>query len=135
MVEEPRYILWVLKMIIGILTLILSFGYTFAPVINSHLHPRTPKLQKTGHINPMNAAVATCIITLSAITSIDSIIRNAFTIVLATPPPKRFIETIKSMVIHRRPLNNLICDRGVNRDDGTDVTITKITSGISIAIQ
>ncbi|CAG8753714.1 5647_t:CDS:2, partial [Ambispora leptoticha] len=136
--KEPRHILWAVQMIVGILTMMLSFGYTFAPVISSHWNPNNPKLLKTGHIKPMNAAIATWylvvlsilsaiylasyiasifvaeeIIYLPAKTSIDSIMRSMISVVLASSPPKRFIETIKSIVINRRPLNNFIRDRGV----------------------
>ncbi|CAG8449619.1 5745_t:CDS:1 [Ambispora leptoticha] len=118
--------------------MMLSFGYTFAPVIISHWNPNNPKLQNTGHIKPMNAAVATWYLVvlgilcsiylasyissffdgdaieyLSAKTSFDSIIRSVISVVLASSPPKRFIEIIKSIVINRRPLNNFIRDRGV----------------------
>ncbi|CAG8449604.1 5744_t:CDS:2 [Ambispora leptoticha] len=136
---EPINILWMVQMIVGILTMMLSFGYTFAPVIISHWNPNNPKLQNTGHIKPMNAAVATWYLVvlgilcsiylalyiasffedgdaieyLSVKTSVDSIIRTVITVVLASSPPKRFIEIIKSIVINRRPLNNFIRDRGV----------------------
>ncbi|CAG8628154.1 368_t:CDS:1 [Ambispora leptoticha] len=137
-IKQPRYIIWVVKMIAGALTTMLAFAYTFSPVIILHWNPKTPKLQKTGHINSLDAASATwylvsltCLSVLYLIlyimclfnertqqylpltTAIDSILRSIITFVLGSPPPKRFIDATRAFVINRRPLNGAIRDRGV----------------------
>ncbi|CAG8628071.1 12140_t:CDS:2 [Ambispora leptoticha] len=115
-IKQPRYIIWVVKMIAGALTTMLAFAYTFSPVIILHWNPKTPKLQKTGNINSLDAASATCERTqryLPLTTAIDSILRSIITFILGSPPPKRFINATRAFVINRRPLNNVIRDRGI----------------------
>ncbi|CAG8625269.1 2943_t:CDS:2 [Ambispora gerdemannii] len=135
-IKQPRYIIWIIKMIAGMLTTMLACVYTFNPVIRLYWDSST---SKTGQINPKNAAAATwylvLLATLSVLylilyitalfseraqkhlpltTAIDTILRSTFPLILGSPPPKQFINTAKYIFINRRPLNNAIRDRGVS---------------------